>query len=119
MRCWPTVQYDRWSATDRPGPGPAAGAAQITFAGQNATFPIDSSQAILEVADEHDVDLDYECWIGKCGCDLIRIVEGNEFLNEVSEQEANTIKRRGAEPGKCRLACMTRVSGPVVVEVFE
>ena len=98
---------------------PSGQPAQVTFAGAGVTFPIALTETILEVADEHDVELDYECWIGKCGCDLIRIVEGREFLNEVSDQESKTIKRRGARPGECRLACMTLVHGPVVVDVVE
>jgi ferredoxin len=89
--------------------------AQVTFMGAGGTFAVEPAQTILDVADDHDVDLDHECWVGKCGADLIRIVEGHEYLNEVSEQESRTIKRRGAIPGECRLACMTKVRGPVVV----
>lgn len=102
-----------------PAPAPVGKAAQVTFKATGATFAMQASQTILDIADEFDVELDHECWVGKCGADLIRIVEGQEFLNEVSEQESKTIKRRGAEPGHCRLACMTRVSGPVVVEAVE
>lgn len=98
-----------------PSPGVVA---QVTFMG-GGTFAVQPSQSILDVADDHDVDLDHECWVGKCGADLIRIVEGHEYLNEVSEQESKTIKRRGAVPGECRLACMTKVKGPVVVVAAE
>ena len=104
-----------------PPPAPAAVRveASVTFDGLGVTLPINGSQTILEVADEGDVDLDYECWIGKCGCDLIQVLEGRENLSEVSEQEEKTIKRKGAEPGEFRLACMTRVSGPVVVRAVD
>jgi ferredoxin len=102
-----------------PPPTAAAVAASVTFEGLGITLPINASQTILEVADEGDVDLDYECWIGKCGADLIQILEGRENLSEVSEQEGKTIKRKGAEPGEFRLACMTRCSGPVVVRAVD
>jgi thioredoxin reductase/pSer/pThr/pTyr-binding forkhead associated (FHA) protein/ferredoxin len=102
-----------------PAPAPAGKVAQVTFKATGGTFAMQASQTILDIADEFDVELDHECWVGKCGADLIRIVEGQEFCNEVSEQEAKTIKRRGAVPGQCRLACMTRVSGPVVVEAAD
>lgn len=102
-----------------PEPEPQKATPQVTFAGLDVTLDIDASETILEVADENDVELDYECWIGKCGCDLIKIVEGREHLNEVSEDERKTIERRGADPGECRLACMTRASGPVVVEIVD
>jgi ferredoxin len=96
-----------------------AGSAHVTFAGQNISGTIDPSQTLLEWADEKNVSLDYECWIGMCGCDAIRVVAGAEHLNDVTEKEIKTLKRRGLEPGACRLACMTRTSGAVVVETIE
>ena len=118
----PTVQTPAVSSEETPAPTPspvAVQTAQVTFAGLDVMLPIKPSETILDVADEHDVEMDYECWIGKCGCDLIRIVDGHEFLSELSEQESKTISRKGGEPGECRLACMTKVSGPVVVEVVQ
>jgi ferredoxin len=52
-----------------------------------------------------------------CGCDVVRVVQGAEHLNEIGDKELKTLKRKGLEPGPYRLACMTRCSGPVVVEV--
>ena len=100
---------------------PAAGTAEpsIRFAGQDIGGSIDPESSILEWADENDVDLDYECWVGMCGCDAIRVVEGAEHLNPVGDKERKTLERRGLEPGPCRLACMARCAGPVVVEVVD
>ncbi|MDH3223312.1 MAG: FHA domain-containing protein [Gemmatimonadota bacterium] len=98
---------------------PAATAAQVHFAGLDSPFNISEDESVLEVADENDVDIDYECWCGMCGADLIRIVSGREFLNDVTEKEIKTLKRKGLEPGEYRLACMTKVSGPVRIEVVE
>jgi pSer/pThr/pTyr-binding forkhead associated (FHA) protein len=107
-------------APARPAAAAAAAVASgphVSFAGQNKGGPIDPSESLLKWADEHEVSIDYECWIGMCGCDAIRIVSGQEHLNPVTEKEIKTLKRRNLEPGKCRLACMTKASGPVVVEV--
>ena len=54
-----------------------------------------------------------------CGADLIRIIEGQEYLNEVTDKEVKTLKRKGLEPGEYRLACMTKATGPVRIEVVE
>ena len=97
---------------------PAPAGPQVTVSGQNIAGPIDPSQTLLEWADDKNVTMDYECWAGMCGCDAIRVVSGAEFLNPVTDKEIKTLKRKGLEPGPCRLACMTRVSGPVVVEVI-
>lgn len=96
---------------------PAGTQPHITFADQNISGEADPGETLLEWADARDVEIDNECWIGMCGCDMIRIVEGQEFLNEVAEKELKTLKRKGLEPGPYRLACMARCSGPVVVEV--
>lgn len=110
-----------------PAPAPKAAAAakgggggpHVTWQGQNKGGPLDPTETLLQWADNNEVSIDYECWAGMCGCDAIRVVSGAEFLNEVSEKETKTLKRKGLQPGKCRLACMTRASGPVVVEVVK
>jgi ferredoxin/pSer/pThr/pTyr-binding forkhead associated (FHA) protein len=111
-------------ASVTPQPAPPAVTAQggqphITFTDQNIAGDADPGETLLEWADARDVAIDNECWIGMCGCDTIRIVEGQQFLNEVAEKELKTLKRKGLEPGPYRLACMARCSGPIVVEVVE
>ncbi len=96
-----------------------AGEPHVTFQDQDIAGAIESSQSLLEWADDQEVSLDYECWIGMCGCDVVRIVSGEEHLSEMEDKEAKTLKRKGLEPGPYRLACMTRVSGPVVVEAAD
>ncbi len=111
---------EKMSAEPAPEAPPARAAgveARVTFAGQDISASIDESESILDVADAQGVVLDYECWVGMCGCDLIRVLEGHQHCNEPDEQEIKTLKRKGVEPGEYRLACKTKVSGPVVVEV--
>ena len=70
-----------------------AGEPHVTFSDQDIAAPIDPSQSLLEWVDDQDVALDYECWIGMCGCDVVRIVSGSEHLNEVNDREAKTLER--------------------------
>jgi thioredoxin reductase/pSer/pThr/pTyr-binding forkhead associated (FHA) protein/ferredoxin len=112
------------AGTPEPAPPPAAAPAatagpHVTFGHHGISGAIDSSQSLLEWADEKDVALDYECWIGMCGCDIIRIVSGAEHLNPINDKERKTLQRKGLEAGPFRLACMTRASGPVVVEAAD
>lgn len=115
----PPVEAEEDDLAPEPAPEEPGVEPRITFAGQDISGSIDSDASILEWADENEVELDYECWIGMCGCDAIKIVEGAEHLNEVDDKERKTLERRGLEPGACRLACMTKCSGPVVVEVID
>jgi thioredoxin reductase/pSer/pThr/pTyr-binding forkhead associated (FHA) protein/ferredoxin len=106
------------AAAPQAAPAPApAGSAHLTFQDQGISGDADPSETMLEWADARDVDIDNECWIGMCGCDVVRIVQGAEHLSEIGDKELKTLKRKGLEPGPYRLACMARCSGPVVVEV--
>ena len=89
----------------------------VTIRGQDIDGDIESSQTILDWALDRDVEIDWECSSGCCGLDKIRVLEGQEYLNEPGEKEIKTLADR--EAGPFRLACMTKVSGPVVVEVVE
>jgi ferredoxin len=57
--------------------------------------------------------------MGMCGCDVVRIVQGGEHLDEPSAKEIKTLQRKGLEPGPYRLACVTHASGPITVEVVD
>ena len=61
-----------------------------------------------------------ECYAGRCGSDAIRIISGQEHLNPVGEEEAETLEEIcELEPGPYRLACMVKPTGAVTVEVLE
>jgi hypothetical protein len=50
-----------------------------------------------------------------CGSDPVRILEGEENLSPVRSAERRTLERLGLGAG-CRMACVSRVQGPVVVD---
>lgn len=100
-------------------PVEAAPAASVTFADQGIGGPIDPEQTLVAWAEQNDVEIETSCWMGVCGVDPIRVIEGAEHLNEPDEQERKTLEKKGLDPGSCRLACMTRARGPVVVEVVK
>lgn len=99
----------------------AAGAApsgpHISVKGQNIAGATDPKHTLLKWCMANDVKLDSDCEVGKCGLDVIKIISGSESLNPVTDNENKTLKRDGISPGPCRLACMTKTSGPVVIEV--
>jgi ferredoxin len=75
---------------------------------------------MYEAAKKSAVPLDADCHQGACGMDPVRIVSGAEHLNSVGGTERNTLEDLcSLTPGPYRLACMARVSGPVVVEVVK
>ena len=64
--------------------------------------------------------LNAECHSGICGSDPIRIVKGHDNLNVMHDDEQGTLEDIcGLETDKHRLACMARLTGPVVVEIVE
>ncbi|MDX1547368.1 MAG: FHA domain-containing protein [Rhodothermales bacterium] len=101
-----------------PQPAPAAGAAPaVTFQGMGTTVTVQPGQTICDAAEAEGIDLRAECHAGVCGSDPVRILSGREHLSPLGDEEAGTLEDIcGLEPGPCRLACMVKTRGPVVVE---
>lgn len=112
----------RVAAAPPPPPVPtpsraAAGEPSVTFQPGGETFAVKPGQTLCDVAEEHGFALNAECHAGICGSDPLRILSGGEFLSPLGDQESETLEELcDLEPGPCRLACMAKVTGPVVVE---
>ncbi len=92
----------------------------VTFKGLGKTFALQPGQTICDAAEQQGLDLNAECHSGICGSDPIRILSGSEYLSVLGDEEADTLEDIcELEPGPCRLACMVKASGPVVVERVE
>ncbi len=96
-------------------------APSVTFKGDGTTIPVKPGQTLCDAAEAHGIELQAECHAGICGSDPIRIVSGGEYLDVPGDEEAGTLEdicdlEAGNAPGRCRLACMVRTTGPVVVE---
>lgn len=59
-----------------------------------------------------------DCRKAECGLCLVEVKEGRQLLNEPLFGEEMTLKAMGAL-GRGRLACQTRVLGPLVVEIAD
>ena len=70
---------------------------------------------LLDVAEASQVAMESGCRMGMCGSDPVRILEGEENLSAMRSAERRTLDRLGLGAG-CRMACVTRVQGPVVVD---
>ena len=82
------------------------------------SFPIRKDQTICQIAEERGVKIQADCHQGICGSDPIRIVSGAEFLTKMSAEERSAVEDIcSLSPADHRLACMARVTGPVVVEI--
>jgi len=82
---------------------------------------ISASKTVLQVLLEQHVAVQYSCRRGLCGQDLIRVLEGWEQLNPISDLEDGTLDLLRAKGKQMRMACCTRVLGvgPVVVEIVK
>jgi ferredoxin len=70
---------------------------------------------LLDIAEASQVVMESGCRMGMCGSDPVRIVEGEENLSAMRSAERRTLERLGLGPG-CRMACVARVQGAVVVD---
>ena len=112
------------AATPEPEPAAAPstnGEPVVTFQGMGNKVTLQPGQTLCDAAEADGIDLQAECHVGICGSDAVRIVSGGEHLDEVSDEESDTLQsicdlEPGNAPGQCRLACVLHASGPVVVE---
>jgi ferredoxin len=70
---------------------------------------------LLDIAEASQVPIESGCRMGMCGSDPVSILEGEENLSAMRSAERRTLDRVDLGRG-CRMACFTRVQGPVVVD---
>jgi nitrite reductase (NADH) large subunit len=70
---------------------------------------------LLDIAEASQVPMESGCRMGMCGSDPVRILEGEENLSAMRSAERRTLERLSLGPS-CRMACVSRVQGSVVVD---
>lgn len=93
----------------------------VTFHGTGKTCPVKEGVTLCKVAEENGIDFKAECHAGICGSDPIRIIKGQENMaSPPGNQEKETLEDIcSLAPGEYRLACMSKVKGPVEVEIVK
>jgi ferredoxin len=101
-------------------PAPVVGAPTVGvfFAGVDRQVAGKKGQTVLELASQEKINIKYSCKVGRCGECWVHVTGGAEHLNAIGDTETGTLEdicRK--DPGPYRLACMARVSGPVLVDI--
>jgi nitrite reductase (NADH) large subunit len=91
-----------------------AGEVSVAFT-RGPTVLAKVGEKLLDIAEASQVPIDSGCRMGMCGSDPVRILEGEENLSKMRSAERRTLERLGLGAG-CRMACVSRVQGPVVVD---
>jgi thioredoxin reductase/pSer/pThr/pTyr-binding forkhead associated (FHA) protein/ferredoxin len=90
----------------------------VTFANLGKRCVFEAGQTICDIAEKNGMKLVTECFAGICGSDPVRILSGKENLNDMSDDEKETLEEIcGLASGEYRLACMVKPTGPVEVEI--
>ena len=94
----------------------AVHAGEVSVAFRNGpTVLAKKGDKLLDIAEASQVPIEHGCRMGMCGSDPVRILEGEENLSAMRSAERRTLERLGLGAG-CRMACVSRVQGPVVVD---
>jgi NAD(P)H-nitrite reductase large subunit/ferredoxin len=112
---------EQGSATPRPG-DELLRVAEAVHAGEvsvefrpGPTVLAKPGDKLLDIAEASQVPIESGCRMGMCGSDPVRILDGEENLSSMRSAERRTLERLGLGAG-CRMACVSRVQGPVVVD---
>jgi NAD(P)H-nitrite reductase large subunit/ferredoxin len=94
----------------------AVHAGEVSVAFKNGpTVMVKKGDKLLDIAEASQVPIEHGCRMGMCGSDPVRILEGEENLSAMRSAERRTLERLGLGAG-CRMACVSRVEGPVMVD---
>jgi len=92
-----------------------AGEVSVSFE-NGPTVRAKVGDALLDIAEASQVPIESGCRMGMCGSDPVRIVQGVDNLSSMRSAERRTLDRLGLI-ADCRMACVTRVQGPVAIAV--
>lgn len=91
---------------------------KVTFQPLNITVEGEEGESVLDIAINHDIDLDHNCG-GNCACNTCHVIvkNGMESLSEMKDDEADMLDKAKGLTLTSRLGCQTHVYGDVSVEI--
>ncbi len=90
----------------------------VVFRNLGKTVAFEPGQTICSIAEKNGIKIVAECHAGICGSDPIKIISGKENLNSPGSDEQGTLEDIcGLNPGEYRLACMTKPTNSVEIEI--
>jgi nitrite reductase (NADH) large subunit len=125
VRAWPrekAYEVTVLGETQRVAPGvlraadsARGGQVAVTFVG-GPTVMARAGETLLAVAEGNGVKIEAGCRMGMCGADPVKVLAGQDNITQSTGPERSTLGRIGAPPG-CRMACVTKVTGPVTLSL--
>jgi nitrite reductase (NADH) large subunit len=91
-------------------------APEVSFEPEGKRVVAKRDATVLEVAEANGLNIEAGCRMGVCGADPIAINEGMANLGSIGADERSTLDRLGYA-SNTRLACCSRVKGPVSVSL--
>ena len=90
----------------------------ITFLPQNIIVEVEEGKSILEIALEHEIELNHNCG-GNCACTTCHVIirNGMDNLSEAEDEENDMLDKAVGLTLTSRLGCQAHVYGDVVVEI--
>lgn len=89
---------------------------EVTFKPQELRVLVETNRTVLETAEANKLPLEAGCRMGVCGADPVVVLDGMENLSALGDDERSTLERLGLGEN-CRMACMSRVKGPVCISL--
>lgn len=79
--------------------------------GDEFVVEVTGERSLLELCEEHDAPIPFDCRGGACGTCLVRVVAGADNLSPPTDVEVIMLEELGATSGDLRLACQLRLLG--------
>ncbi len=91
---------------------------RVTFLPMNKTVEARMGTALLDVAIDHEIELEHNCG-GNCACSTCHVIvrDGADRLSPKSEDEEDQLEDADGPTPDSRLACQAKLLGDVTVEI--
>jgi len=78
---------------------------------------VKAGSEFTEVYDQNpDLPLKFGCRRGQCGVCAIEVLEGCKHLTKKSEEECDTLQRKGLMGEQYRLSCQCAINGTIKIK---
>ena len=84
--------------------------------GEISSFEVEEGKSLSEVLNVMNSPILFGCRTGVCGTCCVKILEGNENINNMSEEELEIVELFSDDIENIRLACQIKLKGYVKLQ---
>lgn len=91
---------------------------KVTLKNTGETVEVTKGANLLAVSEKNGWPISNGCGTGFCGACMVKIIDGIQNVNPVTETEKGTLEAMSMNDGTKRLACQVIINGDVTIQAM-